>query len=484
MEHAQSFFIDGSWVEPTGAKTATIIDPTTDEAVAIFSHGNASDVERAVSAARRAFASYSQTEVRERIELFRRIITAYEKRRESLEDLIAREVGTPRSASVQTLGPLDHFRYTIGLLEQYAFEKNLGGTIVRREPIGVCGLIAPWNWPIQTPTVKLCGALAAGCTVVLKPSENAPLSGIALAEILDEAGVPPGVFNLINGDGPSVGEALCRHPEVDMISFTGSTHAGIMVAQAAAPTVKRVAQELGGKSANVVLPDADLDAAAKWTIGRAFFNGGQSCHAPSRMLVHDSQKDEVYSLLAKHAAAIRIGDPRDPATVMGPLVNAVQFERVQRYIRLGIEEGAKLVCGGPGRPDGFTRGCFVKPTVFGDVTPSMAVAREEIFGPVLCVLTYRTEEEAVAMANDSPYGLGGYVFSASREKGLEVSRNLRAGRVFYNGAAGNVASPMGGFKHSGNGREMGIFGLEEFLEVKAMFGLNAEAASLPTLELQ
>jgi aldehyde dehydrogenase (NAD+) len=484
MLHSESFYIDGRWVDPVSDRRASIIDPTTDTRLADFSLGNAEDVERAVAAARRAFTTFAQTDARDRIALLERIIAVYEKHRARLEDLIAREVGTPRSAAVQTQGPLDHFRYTIGLLKQYAFEKNLAGTIVRREPIGVCGLIAPWNWPLQTPVVKLCGALAAGCTVVLKPSENSPLSAIALAEILDEAGVPAGVFNLVNGDGPGVGEALCRHPDVDMISFTGSTRAGILVAQAAAPTVKRVAQELGGKSANVVLPDADLDAAAKWTVGRAFFNGGQSCHAPSRMLVHESQQEEMLRLLAKHASAVRIGDPRDPATTMGPLVNAVQFERVRRYISLGVEEGARLVCGGTERPDGFPKGCFVRPTIFGDVTPAMAIAREEIFGPVLSVLTYRTEDEAVSIANDTPYGLGGYVFSASRDKGLSVSRRLRAGRVFYNGANGNVASPMGGFKQSGNGREMGIFGLEEFLEVKAMFGFDQEAADLPALSLR
>lgn len=478
MEHATSFYIGGKWVRPSVARTKTIVDPTTAEPIAEISLGDAADVDCAVAAARGAFEAFAGAGPRERIALFERIIAVYEKRLDALADLLAREIGAPVSARVQTRGPLDHLRHTIALLKSYRFETNLAGTIVRREPIGVCGLIAPWNWPLQTPVVKLCSALAAGCTVVLKPSEASALSALALAEILDEARVPAGVFNLVNGDGFGVGEALCRHRDVDMISFTGSTRAGVLVAQAAAPTVKRVAQELGGKSANVVLLDADLDKACAWNVGRAFFNSGQSCHAPSRMLVHESQKAEAFALLARHAAAIRLGDPRDPRTLMGPVVNAAQFERVRRYIRVGQEEGATLICGGSDRPAGFPHGFFIAPTVFGDVTPAMTIAREEIFGPVLSVMTYRTEEEAVSLANDTPYGLGGYVFSASREKGLAVARRLRAGRVFYNGAAGNAASPMGGFRQSGNGREMGVFGLEEFLEVKAMFGFEQEAEEL------
>lgn len=481
MTNFTKFYIDGRWVDPVSPRVVSIVDPATEKPFAEASLGSAADVDRAVAAARRAFADFSATDVAERGALFTRIIAVYERRRGELADLIAREMGTPLSAAVQTLGPLDHFRQAASLLGSYRFEKSLAGTVIRREPIGVCGLISPWNWPVQTPVTKLSSALAAGCTVVMKPSEYSPLSAVVLAEILHEAGVPPGVFNLVNGDGPGVGEPLCRHPDVDMISFTGSTRAGILVAQAAAPTVKRVAQELGGKSANIVLPDADLHAAARWNVGRGFFNCGQSCHAPSRILVHQSQHDELVGHLIRETAAIRIGDPRDETTMMGPLVNAAQFERVQRYIQVGIDESAELACGGAGRPAGFERGYFAKPTVFANVAPEMTIAREEIFGPVLSVTAYRTEEEAVAIANDTPYGLGGYVFSGSREKGLAVGRQLRAGRIFYNGAPGNVASPMGGYKQSGNGREMGVFGLEEFLEVKAMFGFDAEAASLPSL---
>jgi aldehyde dehydrogenase (NAD+) len=481
MTNFTKFYIDGRWVDPVTPRVVPIVDPATEEPFAEASLGSAADVDRAVAAARRAFPDFAETGQRERIALFTRIIAAYERRRGELADLIAREVGTPLSAAVQTLGPLDHFRQAIRLLEAYHFEKSLAGTVIRREPVGVCGLISPWNWPVQTPVTKLSSALAAGCTVVMKPSEYSPLSGAMLAEILDEAGVPPGVFNLVNGDGPGVGGPLCRHPGVDMISFTGSTRAGILVAEAAAPTVKRVAQELGGKSANIVLPDADLRAAARWNVARGFFNCGQSCHAPSRILVHASQQDELVEHLIGEADAIHIGDPRDERTTMGPLVNAAQFERVQRYIQAGLDEGARLAYGGTGRPPGFERGYFAKPTLFAGVDPSMTIAREEIFGPVLSVTPYRTVEDAVAIANDTPYGLGGYLFSASRDRGLAVSRQLRAGRIFFNGAPGNVASPMGGYKQSGNGREMGVFGLEEFLEVKAMFGFEAEAGRLPSL---
>jgi len=481
MQRSTKFYIDGQWVDPAVPRALPVVDPTTEEPFASVSLGSVADVDRAVAAARRAFADFGNSSPTERIALFERVLEVYAARREELEDLIAREIGAPKSASVQTLGPMDHLRQAIRLLQEYRFERNIADTVIRREPIGVCGLISPWNWPVQTPVTKIASAVAAGCTVVLKPSEYSPLSGVLIAEILHEAGIPNGVFNLVNGDGPGVGEALCRHPDVDMVSFTGSTRAGILVAQAAAPTVKRVAQELGGKSANVVLPDADLKEAARWNVTRAFFNTGQSCHAPSRMLVHESQVDELVGYLTEAAASIRIGDPRDPRTTMGPLVNKGQFERVQRFIQLGIQEGARLVCGGTGRPDGIERGYFVKPTVFRDVDPEMTIAREEIFGPVLSVIPYVTEEQALEIANKTPYGLGGYVFSASREKGLAVSRRLRAGRIFFNGAAGNVAAPMGGYKQSGNGREMGMFGLEEFLEVKSIFGFDAEARALPAL---
>ncbi|XFF02274.1 3-succinoylsemialdehyde-pyridine dehydrogenase (plasmid) [Bradyrhizobium guangxiense] len=479
MEQYRKFYIGGDWTDPVSSQTAQLIDPTTETAFATVGMGTAADVDRAVAAAREAFAEFSISPVAERIALFDRIQAAYAARQSDLADVIAREMGSPKSATVQTLGPIEHWKEAARVLREYPFERRIGNSIIRREAIGVCALISPWNWPVQTPVTKIAYALAAGCTIVFKPSEYSPLSAIVLAEILDAAGVPKGVFNLVNGDGAQVGEALCRHPEVDMISFTGSTRAGILVAAAAAGTVKRVAQELGGKSANVVLRDADLEAAARWNIARGFFNAGQSCHAPSRILVHRSQMDEISGHLAREAAKVRIGNPRAPDTMMGPVVNRTQFERIQRYIQTGLDEGARLVCGGPGRPEGVERGYFVRPTVFSEVTPTMTIAREEIFGPVLAVLPYDDDEEAVGIANGTPYGLGGYVFSSDREKGLAVSRRLRTGRIFFNGAAGTVAAPMGGYKQSGNGREMGVFGLEEYLEVKAMFGFEKEATTLP-----
>ncbi len=481
MEQYRKFYIGGEWSEPSSLQTVQLIDPATETAFATVSMGNATDVDRAVAAARRAFADFSLSSAAERIAMFDRILAAYVARQSELADVIAREMGSPKSATVQTLGPIEHWKEAARVLGEYSFERRIGTSIIRREPIGVCGLISPWNWPLQTPVTKIAFALAAGCTIVFKPSEYSPLSAIVLAEILDEAGVPEGVFNLVNGDGVLVGGALCSHPEVDMISFTGSTRAGSLVAAAAAGTVKRVAQELGGKSANVVLPDADLEAAARWNIARGFFNAGQSCHAPSRILVHRSQVDEITGHLAREAAKVKIGDPRDALTTMGPVVNRIQFERIQRYIQIGIKEGAQLVCGGPGRPEGIERGYFVRPTVFSGVTPTMTIAREEIFGPVLAVIPYDSEEEAIAIANGTAYGLGGYVFCSDRERGLAVSRRLRAGRVFFNGAPGSVVAPMGGYKQSGNGREMGIFGLEEYLEVKAMFGFDEEAAALPPI---
>jgi len=475
MRQYQKFYIDGEWVEPVDAEPLELVDPTTETAFATVSMGGADDVDRAVASARRAFAGYSGSTAAMRIALFERILEAYAARRLELADVIAQEMGSPKSATAQTLGPIDHLVEVIRLLKGYHFERRIGSSIVRREAIGVCGLISPWNWPVQTPVTKVAYALAAGCTVILKPSESSPLSAVVLAEILHEAGVPKGVFNLVNGTGPVVGDAMCRHPGIDMISFTGSTRAGILVAQVAAATVKRVAQELGGKSANIILPDADLEAAARWNLTRGFFNSGQSCHAPSRILVHEGQVDAVVSVLLDEAGKTRIGDPKDDKTTMGPVVSRAQFERVQRYIQIGLDEGARLVCGGLGRPDGFSRGYFVKPTVFADVSPTMTIAREEIFGPVLAVIPYSTEAEAIEIANGTPYGLGGYLFTSSGEKGLAVSRQLRAGRIFFNGALGSVAAPMGGYKQSGNGREMGIFGLEEYLEVKAMFGFGEEA---------
>lgn len=445
--------------------------------------GSADDVDRAVQAASRAFESFSRTTLYERIALIDRVIAAYEQAIDKCAEVMAREVGIPVSARAQALGPLGHMKVARDLLLSYSFETHLAGTMIRREPIGVCALVSPWNWPVQTPAIKVIYGLAAGCTVVLKPSDVSPISAIMLARAFEAAGVPDGVFNLVIGRGSVVGQAMSEHPDVAMISFTGSTQAGIAVGQAAARTVKRVSLELGGKSANIVLQDADLEAAARWNIQRCFFNAGQSCHAPSRMLVHKDQMDQVIPYLVDEVGKFRLGDPRDAATTMGPIANKSQYEGIQRYIQFGIDEGAHAVCGGTGRPQGFNRGYFARPTVFADVAPDMTIAREEIFGPVLAVIPYSTEDEALQIANDSPYGLGGYVFGADREKGLRFASELRAGRVSFNGAATNSVTPMGGYKQSGIGRSMGELGLEEYLEVKSVYGFEAEAAALPAFSV-
>ncbi len=481
MREYTKLFIDGEWVQPSISKIVQVTDPSTDMPFASVALGGAEDVDRAVASARQAFERFSRSSVADRLALLDRIAVAYEARMGELSAVVAEEMGFPVSSNVQVAGPLTHFRQARKVLQNYHFETRIDDTVIRREPIGVCGLISPWNWPIQTLTVKIAYALAAGCTVVYKPSQVTPISAILLTEILEAAGTPKGVVNLVNGDGATVGEALAAHPDVDLISFTGSTGAGARVGAVAAQTIKRVSLELGGKSASIALRDADIAAAARWTIQRCFFNTGQSCHAPSRLLVPRERLDDAVAAMRDEAAKFRIGDPRDPATTMGPMVSVAQSNSVQRYIEIGIDEGATLVCGGPGLPAGVNRGAFVRPTVFSDVTPAMTIAREEIFGPVLAVISYDDEEEAISIANDTPFGLAGYVFSAASERGYAVGNRLRAGRIFYNGAAANPASPMGGYKQSGNGREMGIFGLEEYLEIKAVFGLKERAEELPPL---
>jgi len=482
MKHHPHHYIDGCWVAPSGPDRREIVNPANGEVFASVANGAApDDVDRAVIAARRAFASFSRTSVDERVAMIERIIAAYRARLDDISDILASEIGVPVSARAQATGPIEHMQVACGLLRGYRFETRMGDTIIRREPIGVCALISPWNWPLQTPVIKFIYALAAGCTSVMKGSDASPLSSLVLAEVIDRAGLPAGVFNLVAGRGSVVGEALAAHPEVDMISFTGSTGAGIRVGEAAARTVKRTCLELGGKSANIVLQDADLAAAARWNVGRCFFNSGQSCHAPSRMLVHEDQIDTVLPLLAQESAKLRLGDPRDPATSMGPLINQHQYRSVLGFIQSGIDEGARLVCGGLERPAGLERGFFVQPTVFADVSPEMTIAREEIFGPVLAVIPWRSEEEALAIANDSIYGLGGYVFSGDRRRGYEFASRLRAGRVSFNGAPTNSLTPMGGYRQSGVGRSMGVFGLEEYLEVKSVYGFSDEAAGLPEL---
>jgi aldehyde dehydrogenase (NAD+) len=472
MRSYEKCYIKGEWVSPLTSKVWTLVNPATEEPFATVALAGAEDVDLAVKAARSAFRSYGNTSKAERVELLEAIIDCFVRREQDLADVVTLELGTPVSQKIHAPAALASFKQALATLKSYEFEYHLGPNTVRREPIGVCGLITAWNWPLQLLATKLAYALAVGCTIVLKPSEFTPLSAIHLTEVLHEAGVPKGVFNLVLGDGPVVGNAISKHMDIDMVSFTGSTRAGVLIAEAAAPSVKRVAQELGGKSANVILDDADLRAAAKWNVTRAFSNTGQSCHAPTRILVHESQMDEMLDLLESEAKAIKVGNPLDPQVSMGPVVNKLQFDRVQEYIKIGIEEGASVRVGGVGRPEGLERGYFVKPTIFANVKPEMRISQEEIFGPVLAVIPYTTEEEAIQIANGTPYGLGAYVFSSNRERGVSVGRQLRAGRVFLNGAVSNTEAPMGGYKRSGNGREMGVFGLEEYLEVKAMIGFE------------
>jgi aldehyde dehydrogenase (NAD+) len=470
-----NFYIDGAWVPPVEPKIWNVINPANEEVSGRISLGSPADVDRAVTAARRALQTYSATTVEDRLALLRRIIEGYNRRRDELAVAMALEMGTPITFSkqAQTNMALFHFEEIVRVLESYEFEHYMGTTLIRREPIGVCGLITAWNWPLSLVTAKVAPALAAGCTVVVKPSEMAPYSSILLAEIFHEAGVPPGVFNLLYGEGPVVGEAIAAHPGVDMVSITGSTRAGIRVATAAAESVKRVTQELGGKSPNIILPSADLEKAISTGVCGCYINNGQGCQSPTRMLVHRSQRDGAVAIAKKTAEGIKIGDPLDPDTQLGPVVNKMQFEKIQGLIESGIQEGATLVCGGTGRPDDFKRGFFVRPTVFANVASDMRVAREEIFGPVLSIQFYESEAEAIEIANDTDYGLAAFVSAGTPEEAYSVANQVRAGRVYINGAAVDRTVPFGGYKRSGNGREYGIFGFEEYLEVKAVLGHKA-----------
>ena len=481
MKQFPHLYIDGNWVDPLAAGHIELVDPTREETFATVAVGGAADADRAVAAARAAFETFSTLSVQDRMELINRIVMAYEGHLEEFSELIAREVGIPVSNRAQVTGPAEHMRVARDVLRDYPFESRIGSAIVRREPIGVCALISPWNWPIQTGVIKTIYALAAGCTLVAKPSVNSAASGAMLAQVMHEAHVPSGVFNLVNGSGRDVGDTLSRNADVDMISFTGSTTAGQQVGRAAADTVKRLCLELGGKSANIVLPDADLERAARWNIQRAFFNAGQSCHAPTRMLVHHSQMDAAAQFLVDEASTFRLGDPLDPRTTMGPVVSEAQAKSIRNLIQSGIDEGARLVTGGTEQPQGLERGYFVQPTVFTHVTPDMTIAREEVFGPVLAVIPYADEADAVRIANDSPYGLGGYVFGNDREQAREVANRLRAGRISFNGATTDSYTPMGGYKQYGIVRSMGRYGLEEYLEVKSVYGFDDEAQALPAL---
>ena len=466
------FYIDGAWVDPAAPSTLGVVNPATEEVFAQISLGSKSDVDRAVAAARRAFATYSEASVEQRLAWLQKIIEGFKARLPELARTMTLEMGAPITFATerQATVALFHFEEAARVLTLYRFEERVGNGIVRREPIGVCGLITPWNWPLNQVASKVAPALATGCTVVLKPSEIAPLSAMLFAEIVDAAGVPPGVFNLVNGDGPTVGEAIAAHPGIDMVSFTGSTSAGVRVAKLAADTVKRVAQELGGKSANIILADADLKRAVIEGVHACYTNAGQNCQSPTRMLIPRAQLGTAFAAAQDAVGSIRLGDPLDPASTMGPLVSQAQFDRVQDFIQSGIDEGATLVAGGPGRPADLNRGYYVRPTVFGHVTPQMKIAREEIFGPVLSIIGYDTEDDAVEIANDTPFGLAGFVQSGDAARARKVANRIRAGRVYLNGAPFDRSLPFGGYKQSGNGREFGVFGFEEYLEVKAIVG--------------
>lgn len=475
LHNAGQFYINGEWTSPAVPALLPVINPATEEVVAEVARGSAEDVDRAVVAARAAFPGWSATPVAERASILSNIHALILERKEPLAQALSLEMGAAISFSRAMQVPLaaEHVRVARDLLSTYRFQTVEGTTAIEREAIGVCGLITPWNWPLYQITAKVAPALAAGCTVVLKPSELSPLSALLFAQLVHDAGLPPGVFNLVNGSGPDVGAAIAAHPDIDMISITGSNRAGALVAQAAAVTVKRVTQELGGKSPNVMLPDADFAKAVPLGVLSAFRNVGQSCSAPTRMIVPRARLAEVEALAADTANALIVGDPQSPDTQLGPIANEAQFSRVQAMIQAGISEGAKLLCGGPGRVEGFEKGYYTKPTVFSEVGSAMRIAQEEIFGPVLCILAYDTIDEAVAIANDTVYGLGAHVQAQDLELGRAVASRIRAGQVHLNHPAWNPMAPFGGYKRSGNGREYGLMGFEEYLETKAIIGFNA-----------
>ena len=468
----RKFYIDGQWVDPAEPREFTVINPATEQPAGVISLGGVKDVDRAVTAARRAFESFSTTAPAERRSLLERILTIYKARYDDFVKAISEEMGAPAKLSRDSQAAIGvgHLTAMIEVLKTFKFQEHSGSSLLVHEPVGVCALITPWNWPINQVAAKVVPALAAGCTMVLKPSEFSPFSAALWAEVLHEAQVPPGVFNLVNGDGPVVGAALSTHPDIDMVSFTGSTRAGTEVARAAAATVKRVHQELGGKSPNVLLDDVDFERAVKAGVMHVMQNSGQSCNAPTRMLVPTEKLEVVEQIARRTAEAVTVGDPDPKSNSIGPVVSKIQFDRIQKLIEKGVAEGAKVLVGGPGRPAGLDKGYYVRPTIFSNVRNDMTVAREEIFGPVLCILPYANEEEAVRIANDTPYGLAAYVWSKDPARAQAVGSRIRAGQVILNGARVDMNTPFGGFKQSGNGREWGEFGLRDFLEVKAIVG--------------
>ena len=471
MEHARQFYIGGQWVTPSTTQTLDVINPATEEPITSVAMGADQDVDAAVAAAKGAFDTFSATSKAERLELLDSIIAVYSSRLGDLADIVSQEMGAPLwlAKAAQAPAGLGHLATARAVLADFEFERQMGKTLLVREPIGVCGMITPWNWPLNQIGCKVAPAIAAGCTMVLKPSEVAPLNAILFAEILDQAGVPAGVFNLVNGYGITVGACLSAHPDIDMMSFTGSTRAGVEVARAAAPTVKRVAQELGGKSANIVLDDADFEAVVARDMTGMCTNSGQSCNAATRMLVPAARMDEAAAIASAAASAVVVGDPREAGTRIGPVVSATQYSRIQQLIEKGIGEGAKLEVGGPGKPDGLETGYYVRPTVFSHVSNDMTIAREEIFGPVLVLIGYDDDDDAVRIANDTVYGLSGYI-SGDSERARSMARRIRSGNVHLNGAGPDFNAPFGGYRRSGNGREWGALGFEEYLETKAIMG--------------
>ena len=477
MQNSKNFYIDGKWVEPSNSNYLDVINPANEEVITKISLGNESDVNKAVKAAKNAFNTYSTTSREERLSILERIMDVYKKRMPDLSSAITSEMGAPVNLSNAAQAPagFGHLKKAYNALKNYKFEYEMNSTLIRKEPVGICGLITPWNWPINQISCKVAPALAAGCTMVLKPSEIAPLSAIIFSEIIDEAKVPAGVYNMINGDGPTVGEAMSKHPDIDMMSFTGSTRAGVSVAKSSADTVKRVTQELGGKSANIILDDADFNKSITKGVLHCMNNSGQSCNAPTRMLVPKSKIEDVIEIAKSALEKVKLGDPKSESTTIGPVVSKVQYDKIKNLIDTGIKEGATLISGGSNIPTGLDNGYYIEPTIFANVTNEMTIAKEEIFGPVLSILSYEDEEDAIKIANETIYGLSGYVSSENLERANKVARRLRTGNVHINNAPGDQSAPFGGYKMSGNGREWGEYGLEDFLEIKAVMGSIPQA---------